>query len=394
MGRTLSEIEEIINKNNYNLIETYIVKEKNNLRRVIIESKEGYKYNISFMDFLNYGVPIANKSNPYCLKNISLWFYLNNKPFEVCEKTIYLGANKSIVFYCSNCDNNFTTTWAHIQDGRGCGVCEGKQVGWNNSLEYLRPDLAIEWDKSNRFSPSDVTLHSNKNIVWRCSKVYCGHVWKTTIAARVSGKEGLGCPACYGRVVSDKNRLAILFPIIYGQWHPTKNGKINPYDLSYGTPSKFWWLCNKCGEEFYSSVSGRTRIDGRGCPKCKESKGEKRIQEVLIYLGLKPNSDFQSQYRVDECRKVKPLPFDYCIFNNEHSKKILFLIEFQGEQHYKILRKGFFGGKKEFEKRRINDKIKQDYCYNNGIPLLTIPYTDFNNIEEILINTFKELRSE
>jgi hypothetical protein len=58
-------------------------------------------------------------------------------------------------------------------------------------------------------------------------------------------------------------------------------------------------------------------------------------------------------------------------------------IEYQGEQHYKAVE--FFGGKDQFKTQQKLDKIKRDYCKNNNIKLLEIPYWDFNNIEQILL---------
>lgn len=65
------------------------------------------------------------------------------------------------------------------------------------------------------------------------------------------------------------------------------------------------------------------------------------------------------------------------------------VIEYQGEQHYKPIE--YFGGKKEFEERKRNDKIKRNYCRTNKIPYLEIKYTEFDRIEEILTKKLTEL---
>jgi hypothetical protein len=36
------------------------------------------------------------------------------------------------------------------------------------------------------------------------------------------------------------------------------------------------------------------------------------------------------------------------------------------------------------EQQIINDEIKTNFCKNNQIKLIRIPYTEFNNIEKIL----------
>ena len=57
-------------------------------------------------------------------------------------------------------------------------------------------------------------------------------------------------------------------------------------------------------------------------------------------------------------------------------------IEFDGEQHFKSIK--HFGGEKRLSIQKIKDNIKTEYCKNNNIKLLRIPYYDFNNIEKIL----------
>ena len=42
-----------------------------------------------------------------------------------------------------------------------------------------------------------------------------------------------------------------------------------------------------------------------------------------------------------------------------------------------------------FEQNKIRDSIKTKYCLDNGINLIRIPYTEFNNIENILKKGFK-----
>ena len=59
-------------------------------------------------------------------------------------------------------------------------------------------------------------------------------------------------------------------------------------------------------------------------------------------------------------------------------------IECDGEQHFKPIK--FFGGEPSYKTRMICDDIKTKFCDDNEIFLLRIPYTKFNNIEEIVIS--------
>ena len=83
------------------------------------------------------------------------------------------------------------------------------------------------------------------------------------------------------------------------------------------------------------------------------------------------------QYRFNDCKNQKPLPFDFAIIKDD---KVVQLVEYQGEQHYKVV--DYFGGEKGFQKRIRNDKIKKNYCKKKNIPLLIIDYCD--NIQDKL----------
>ena len=57
-------------------------------------------------------------------------------------------------------------------------------------------------------------------------------------------------------------------------------------------------------------------------------------------------------------------------------------IEYDGELHYKSI--DFYGGEEELMKQQNRDNIKTQYCKDNNITLIRIPYWDLNNINKIL----------
>jgi len=79
------------------------------------------------------------------------------------------------------------------------------------------------------------------------------------------------------------------------------------------------------------------------------------------------------------------LPFDFGIYDIAGS--LLGLIEFQGKQHY--IFDNYFGGDLAFKNRRKNDIIKRNFCKDNQIPFLEIPYTKIHSIELIVSNFLK-----
>jgi hypothetical protein len=126
-----------------------------------------------------------------------------------------------------------------------------------------------------------------------------------------------------------------------------------------GNLQKYRFLCRNHGE--YWQVFGHHDSQNGGCPDCRESKGEKKVVAILERLSV----SFARQFRIPECRNIRPLPFDFVIWIAGR----VYLIEFQGEQHYRL--SSWQGSNEQIQK---TDGIKQAFCESNGIPLLTIPY--------------------
>jgi hypothetical protein len=65
-------------------------------------------------------------------------------------------------------------------------------------------------------------------------------------------------------LTSDYN-LQVLNPILAKEWHPIKNGKLTPGDVTPHSNKKAWWMCKK-GHEWEARISSRSQ--GNGCPYC------------------------------------------------------------------------------------------------------------------------------
>ena len=62
-----------------------------------------------------------------------------------------------------------------------------------------------------------------------------------------------------------ENSLAFVDPMLAKEWHPTKNGSLNPEYISIHSNKKVWWKCNE-GHEWEASIN--TRSKGHGCKIC------------------------------------------------------------------------------------------------------------------------------
>lgn len=118
-------------------------------------------------------------------------------------------------------------------------------------------------------------------------------------------------------------------------------------------------------------------------PEKIASKGEKRIKEILKNINISFEEQFSFSDLLGE-KNNKPL-FDFKLNIND---KIL-LIEYQGEQHYQPI--NFFGEEEKFLYQKKNDERKRKYCKKNNIPLIEIPYWDFEILNE---NYIKEKINE
>jgi len=114
----------------------------------------------------------------------------------------------------------------------------------------------------------------------------------------------------------------------------------------------------------------QSHLHSSGCPKCNESKGEKKIRKLLNEY----NIEFESQKTFSKCKNKRVLPFDFYL------PTYGICIEYDGKQHYESI--DIWGGYEVLRYIQQNDEIKTQYCLNNGIKLLRIKYDE--NIEKKL----------
>lgn len=137
---------------------------------------------------------------------------------------------------------------------------------------------------------------------------------------------------------------------------------------------KVGWLCKcDCGNEIIVYSSDLINGDIKSCGCLKNSYGEIKIKNFLKDM----NISFETQYCIKDCKNIKPLPFDFAIFNNN---SLICLIEYQGDIHFKST--GGWNSKEDLILRQKRDNIKREYCLNNNIKLVEIPYTDLEKIDE------------
>jgi hypothetical protein len=135
--------------------------------------------------------------------------------------------------------------------------------------------------------------------------------------------------------------------------------------------------CTEHGDFTQTPIS---HLHGNGCPHCHRSKGETKVANFLQIHNVK----FEIQKKVENLnlfggRKYFLLDFYLPDYNT--------IIEYNGEHHYQPIE--WFGGKRNYKLQQLRDESLRQYCNENKIKLIEIPYTEYNNIEDILTKELK-----
>ena len=130
-----------------------------------------------------------------------------------------------------------------------------------------------------------------------------------------------------------------------------------------------------CGNIHICTVTDLTSGHTMSCGCLNKSKGEMFIEMILKENKIR----YIPQKRFDDCKNIKPLPFDFYLPDNN------ICIEYDGSQHYFPVE--YWGGEKKFINLKNNDNIKTNYCKKNNIVLIRIPYTmNKDDIYKTIIN--------
>jgi very-short-patch-repair endonuclease len=250
-----------------------------------------------------------------------------------------------------------------------------------NSLAVNFPEIATQWHKKNNKSPLEVFSKSDQDFWWLDEN--CNHEWIATVKNRTLN--GSGCPYCTNKKVNDENCLDNTDSIVLREWDYQKNDELNltPKEVTVGSRKSVFWRCVNCRHSWKATIKARMKEDGTNCPRCNSSKGEKAIMSFLDNMSI----FYMQQVRLKDCKNMRSLIFDFIV---HHNGEIVF-IEYDGKQHFEPVNFGKLTDEevlRDFQNIQERDRIKDNYCFENKVELIRIPYWDFNNIEMILTNKF------
>lgn len=300
---------------------------------------------------------ISNKlgmtHDQYCEK-------LNDVNSNIIPLEQYINMSTPILHLCKTHNIKWKVLPLNILKGMGCEKCKIEKISISNSLTH--EEYCNMLKKENPFIiPLEKYINCKTQIKHKC--LIHNVVWLTTPDVIL---QGCGCPTCKSEKISEKatksneqylNEINIL------------KRDVIPLEKYKGSNTAILHKCLICNHEW--NITPGNVLYGFGCPICNLSHGEKAIKQYLE----DNNIMFTPQKRFDDCRDINPLPFDFYL---DESNKC---IEFDGKQHFEPI--DYFGGEKSFKVLQIHDNIKNEYCKNNNIPLLRIPYNATNLAEQL-----------
>lgn len=287
----------------------------------------------------------------------------------------YSKSDIKIRFKHRKCNSIFKMIPANFLRGYRCPVCMCNKVHINQRKTPL--DFKKEFDKhcgNEYFLASNYERYYKKIAVLHLK---CGNLFWILPHEFIRGHR---CPHCKTKwmKLSNKDFVKRIEKLGEGDYQPLEKYK--------NTMTPILMLHKSCGKQYY--VNPNSFFSGHRCPYCKSSRGEKAVQKYLKAKGLM----FKDQYKLTDCADKRPLPFDFAVFNADHS--INCLIEYQGEQHFydPFSYTNQWFNKKAVLNTQKHDAMKLQYCKEHGIKLIRInhPQTSSksNSIEfiERLVN--------
>ena len=275
------------------------------------------------------------------------------------SKTIYENYHKKLTITCKE-HGDFEQSYRTHLMGAGCLKCAG--------LERFIPEKFI--NKSKEIHGEDTYDYSKMDyqnmhdyIILGCKEHGDFSIKPTN---HIHKKQG--CPSCFGQKQFTLEKFLNDAKAVHGDL----------YDYSEvvyrGVDEDINIICKKHGkftQRPYHHIKAKS-----GCPRCNiETKISYNEAKIALFLDSH-NITYEQEKRFESCKFKRKLPFDFYLpdYNS--------IIEFDGKQHFKAI--DFFGGEEGLKQTQIRDEFKNNWCEENDIKLLRIPYFEEASIEKTI----------
>jgi len=291
---------------------------------------------------------------------------------DVTPRDVTKSCSKKFWFTCSKCNHDFDCSLCHVQEGNWCSYCANKKrcdincvFCFNNSFASHEKSKFWHPTLNGVITPRDVAKSCNKKYWFRCT--VCNHDFDSPPCHVINNAWCPYCAICSARLCEDMDcdfchKKSFASCERSKLWNKTLNGEITPRDMCVSSGKKFWFTCEYCSYDFYTSL--RHITNGRGCPVCR-NKTEKKLLE---YLSTKFPKKVKFQARYDWCKNSitdRYLPFDFEIFGS-------IIIELDGPQHIATQISNW----KSPEEHQERDVYKMKCANENGYSVVRILQAD------------------
>lgn len=339
---TYEEVRERIEKEGYILLSTEYINNKQKLEMIC---PKGHRYIGTWREFQG-GCRCSECGGTKKKTFEEVKEYIESQGY-ILKSTEYINNQTNLDMICPN-GHNYSANFNNFKKGYRCKECSGLK---EKDIDFIKRCLH---DNYNYAYVSGDYKNAHSKLIIKCDK---GHEFTTDWNRIRDGR--CSCKECNKRYWNVKSVSQYLKE--YGFKLVSKEYK-NPK-----TPLRIE-CCN--GHIFDKTLNAFK--ENKCCPICSSSSGEDRISNILKEM----NIDFIFQKTFKECKDKNVLPFDFYI------SKYNLIIEFDGIQHFKPISK--FDGEEGFVTRVLHDAIKNQYCEDNNINILRIPYWDYDNIEKLI----------
>ena len=245
--------------------------------------------------------------------------------------------------------------------------CGCKMRNGNNRI-ILKPNMRF----GRLITDYRLSEYRNGRIIWHC-KCDCGNEVDVR-ALDLTGGHTNSCGCLHNQQFANLNKKD-LTGLRFGKLVVIE--EMQERDSS----NHILWKCQcDCGNIKIIPTNYLTSGDTASCGCLNSSKGELKIRQLLT----ENNIPFIEQKSFENCvfpNSLAKARFDFYVNN-------LYLIEYDGEQHFKY-RGDFWNTKEHYEQTIEHDKFKNNWCKENNIPLIRIPYTYYSSLtlKDLILET-------
>lgn len=212
----------------------------------------------------------------------------------------------------------------------------------------------------------------NNSIIWKC-QCDCGKICYTSASnLRTGGTKSCGCL----KQEKDKQPKGNVINLI-----GKKFGHLTVISRQGSDKrGEALWKCEcDCSAHNHLIVLGSNLRTGHttSCGCERRSKGELAVAKILNDNKI----PFQQEYKAFKFANNRWAAYDFYVNQK-------YLIEYDGETHYSYNLHGWHN-EEQLKNQQERDIIKNQWCKDNNIPLIRIPYTHLQNLclEDLQLET-------